>query len=232
MSTNLVLNIEPRTIGKHFSRTARKGKKIPTVIYGPKFKNATVFIDEVTVTRYKSRRFESSIFSLNAPEAKELNGVKVLIKNIQMNPVTDRPMHLDLYALDMSSKVRLKVVMEIVGLPVGVKEEGGLLQTVLHDIEIECLPADIPATIKVDVSGLALNQSLHVSDLEMPTGVRAVTAAERTIATVTLPEEEKAAAPTAAAEAAPAAGAAPAAAKGAAPAAAAAKAPAAPAAKK
>lgn len=226
MSTNLVLNVEPRTIGKHFSRTARKGKKIPTVIYGPKFKNANVFIDEVTVTRYKSRRFESSIFTLNTPDAKELNGVKVLIKNIQMNPLTDRPMHLDLYALDMSSKVRLKVVLEIVGLPVGVKEEGGLLQTVMHDIEIECLPADIPASIKVDVSGLALNDSLHVSDLEMPKGVRAVTAAERTLATVTLPEEEKAAAPVAAA-AAPAAGAA-APAAGAAPAAAA-KAPAAPA---
>ncbi len=227
MSANLILNVEPRTSGKHFSRTARKGKKIPTVIYGPKFKNANVFIDEVTVVRYKSRRFESSIFSLSSPENKDINGIKVLIKNIQMNPLTDRPMHLDLYALDMTSKVRLNVVLELTGLPVGVKEEGGLLQIVMHDLEVECLPADIPATIKADLTGLALNQSLHVSDLEMPNGVRAVTAGERTVATVTLPEEEKAAAPTA--EAAPAAAAAKAA-----PAAAAAKAPAAkaPAAKK
>lgn len=224
MSTNLVLNVEPRTTGKHFSRTARKAKRIPTVIYGPKFKNANVFIDEVTVTRYKSRRYESSIFSLSAPENKDLNGIKVLIKNIQMSPLTDRPVHLDLYALDMSSKVRLKVVLELVGTPQGVKEEGGLLQIIMHDIEVECLPSDIPTTIQADLTGLALNQSLHVSDLQMPNGVRAVTAGERTVATVTLPEEEKASAAPTAAAAAPAA--APAAAK-----AAAAK-PAAPAAKK
>lgn len=210
MSTNLELNVQPRTVGKHFSRGARKNKQIPTVIYGPKFKNANVFIDEVTVTRYKSRRFESSIFTLKSGEAKELDGVKVLIKNLQMNPLTDRPMHLDLYALDMSSKVRLKIVLTITGTPVGVKEEGGLLQTIMHDVEIECLPSDIPNTITVDVSGLALNDSLHVSDLEMPKGVRAVTPGERTIATVGLPEEEKAATPAAdaAAAAAPAAGAA------------------------
>ena len=200
MSANLVLNVEPRTTGKHFSRTARKSKKIPTVIYGPKFKNANVFIDEVTVTRYKSRRYESSIFSLSAPENKDLNGIKVLIKNIQMSPLTDRPVHLDLYALDMSSKVRLKVVLQMTGTPQGVKEEGGLLQVVMHDIEVECLPSDIPAVIEADLSALALNESLHVSDLKMPNGVRAVTAGERTVATVTLPEEEKAsAAPTAAA---------------------------------
>jgi large subunit ribosomal protein L25 len=227
MSTNLVLNVEPRTIGKHFSRSARKVNKIPTVIYGPKFKNANVFIDEVTVTRYRSPRFESSIFSLESG-AKELSGLKVLIKNMQMHPMTGRPVHLDLYALDMTSKVRLKMVLEITGLPVGVKEEGGLLQVIMHDLEIECLPADIPTVIKVDVSHLALNDSLHVSDIEMPNGVRAVTAGERTVATVTLPEEEKAAV-----VATPDAAAAPAAAGAAkAPAAGAAKAPAAPAAKK
>lgn len=200
MSANLELNIQTRTTGKHFSRTARKQKMIPTVVYGPKFKNANVLIDEVTVTRYRSTRFESSIFSLKS-EAKELNGVKVLIKNIQMNPLTDRPVHLDLYALDMTSKVRLKVVLTITGTPIGVKEEGGLLQVIMHDLEIECLPSDIPGTLTVDVSNLALNDSVHVSDLEMPKGVRAVTAGERTIATVTLPQEE-AAAPTPAADAA------------------------------
>jgi large subunit ribosomal protein L25 len=229
MSTEHVFNAEVRQSGKHHSRVARKANKVPTVIYGPKFQNLNVFIEENTIKKYLSRRFESTIFSLKSGDSK-LNDVKVLIKKIQVHPVTDRPVHLDLYALDMASKVRVTVVIEYVGVPAGVKEEGGIFQTVLHEIEIESLPANIPSLIKADVSGLNLNSSLHVSDLVLPDGVRAVTPAERTLAVVSAYVEEAAAAPTAAAAApvagaaaAPAAGAAAPAAGAAAPAAAAAK---------
>ncbi len=218
MSTEYVFNIENREAGKHHSRTARKNNQVPTVIYGPKFKNKNVYLQENVVKKYLSPRYEATIFSLNSTDA-ELNGKKVLIKNIQMHPVSDRPVHMDLYALDMTSKVRLKVVLKFTGTALGVKEEGGIFQTIMHDIEIESLPADIPSTIEVDVTELRLNNSLHVSDIKLPNGVRAVTPGERTVATVTSYVEE-AAAPVAAA-AAPAAGAAAAApAAGAAPAAA------------
>lgn len=217
MSSEFVFNIEDRQSGKSFSRAARMEKKVPTVVYGPKFKNENGFIEEKIVTRYLASRFESTIFDLKSDSAK-FKGVKVLIKNIQRHPVTDRPVHLDLYALDMTSKVRLNVVLEFTGTAAGVKEEGGLFQVVMHEVEIECLPADIPKVLVADVTELRLNNSLHVSDLKLPNGVRAVTPGERTLATVTAYVEEAAAAPVAAA-AAPAAGATPAA--GAAPAAAA-----------
>ncbi len=206
MSTELVLNAEPRNAGKHNSRSARNASKVPSVIYGPKFKNQNIFVEENVIKKYLGARFESSIFSLKSPEA-TLNNLKVLIKNIQTHPLTDRPVHLDLYALDMTRKVRVKVVLEYTGTAAGVKEEGGIFQVIMHDMEIECLPADIPATVKVDVTEIRLNNSLHVSDLKLPDGVRAVTPGERTLATVTAYVEEKAAEPTAAAAAAPAAGA-------------------------
>lgn len=215
MSSEFVFNIEERTAGKSHSRSARIDKKVPTVVYGPKFKNQNGFIEEKVVTRYLAPRFESTIFDLKS-DSPTFKGVKVLIKNIQRHPVTDRPVHLDLYALDMTRKVRLNVVLEFTGTAIGVKEEGGLFQVVMHEIEIECLPADIPKVITADVTELRLNNSLHISDLKLPNGVRAVTPGERTVATVTAYVEE-AAAPVAAAAtpaagaAAPAAGAAPAA---------------------
>ncbi len=212
MSTELVLNAEPREAGKHISRSARKSNQVPTVIYGPKFKNQNIFVEENIIKKYLSARFESAIFSLKSKES-DLNDVKVLIKNIQMHPVSSRPVHLDLYALDMARKVRVKVVLEYVGTAAGVKEEGGIFQVIMHDMEIECLPAAIPKTVKVDITEIRLNNSLHVSDLVLPDGVRAVTPGERTLATVTAYVEEKAAVvETVAAAAAPAAGAAPAAA--------------------
>lgn len=219
MSTEYVFNIDTRESGKHVSRQARKNSKIPAVIYGPKFKNESVFVDENVIKKYLSARYEATIFTLNTKESK-LNGTKVMIKNIQMHPLSNRPVHLDLYALDMASKVRVKVVLKFVGTSLGVKEEGGIFQTIMHDIEIESLPAAIPAGIDVDVTELRLNNSLHVSDIKLPDGVRAVTPGERTVATVTSYQEEAAAPVAAAADAAaPAAGAAAPAAAAAAPAA-------------
>lgn len=219
--------VETRKSGKHFSRSSRNERKVPAVVYGPKCPNTTLLADEVAITKHRSPRFESTLFKLESPDSK-INNIHVLLKKIQYHPVTNRPVHVDFYALDMDKKVRVNVTLEFVGTPAGVKESGGLFSTIMHEVELECDPRSIPSTITVDVTGLGLNESLHVSDIKFPANVTPITAPSRTVATVNAYVEEKVQAPTAAATdaaapaagaAAPAAGAAPAA-KAAAPAAA------------
>lgn len=190
MSEIQPFNVEPRKAGKHFSRQARKDRKVPTVIYGPKFKNQNAFAEENLVKKFSAPRFESTIFSLKSDD-KDLNDVKVLIKDIQHDPVSDRPVHLDLYALDMTRKVRLYIVLKYEGTPVGVKDEGGILQVSLNELEIECLPTKIPDQITIDISNLGLNESLHVSDITLPADVKAITSEKRTLCSVSSPKEEK-----------------------------------------
>jgi len=187
---NLEFKVAPRQAGKHFSRTARKNKKIPGVIYGPKLKNFNVFLPELFVEKHRSPRYETTIFKTDS-ESSELANINVMLKKIDFHPVSGRPVHVDLYALDMSEKIKVNIQLKFEGEPIGCKEDGGVRQVLLHDIEIECSPADIPEEIPVDVSGIALNSSLKVSDINFPDNVKVITASDRAVITVSQPKEEK-----------------------------------------
>lgn len=217
MSQRHDLNIEPRTTGKHFSRALRRDRKIPAVVYGSSTEPKSVYIDESSVVRYNVRAYENALFNLKSSDAK-LGGVVALIKEVIVHPVTRRPQHVDLFALDLKKAVRISIEVKLEGKPVGIAD-GGLLNVVNRQIEIECLPTEIPENIVVDISGLGVGDALHVSDLKIPAGVKVISAPELTIAVVNLFVEEVVAAPTADAAAAPAAGAAAPAAGAAAPAA-------------
>jgi len=171
--------------------------------------------------RFSKRAFENTIFTLKSSD-KGLDGVKVLRKAIAIHPLSRKPIHLDFYALDMSKTVRVNVELRFSGKSLGVAD-GGVFNTVRRDVEVECLPTAIPEFFDVDVSNLGLNESMHVSDVKFPEGLKLVTSPQETIATVAMVEEIVAQVVTpdpALAAAAPAAGAAGApAAPGAAPAA-------------
>jgi large subunit ribosomal protein L25 len=214
MSIAAEFNVETRISGKGNSKALRVERKIPAVIYGPKMENKNVYIEELFVLRHSGAKHESSIFETKSQE-KALSSLKVMLKRIDTHPVSNRPIHVDLYALDMTAKIRVHVSIEFIGEPIGIKEEGGVSQVILRELEIECKPNDIPKSISLDISKLSVGESVHVSDVTFPEGVKSMTPPERTILTVNLPKEEKAAEPVVAAEgdaAAPAAGAAPAAA--------------------
>lgn len=189
--TTETMNLETRKTGKGPSGQVRKLRKVPAVIYGPKTKNLNCLIDEIFVLKHSNSKHESSIFQ-TASDDKSLSGMKVMLKKIETHPSTNRPIHVDLYALDMTAKIKVHVPFEFEGTPVGVKEGGGVLNTTLRDVEIECNPTEIPETIKVDISGVELNGSLHISDVTFPAGITAMTASERTICTVSVPREEPA----------------------------------------
>lgn len=190
MATIAVVQLDTRKTGKGISKSARLEKKIPAVIYGPKMKNVNALVDELFVLRHSGAKHESSIFDTKS-DSEELSSLKVMFKNIQNHPGTGRPIHVDLYALDMSATIRVNVSIKFEGEPKGVKEEGALIQTLLREIEIETNPIDIPEFISVDISGLEVGDSIHVSDVNFASNIKPMTSLERTILTLTLPREEK-----------------------------------------
>jgi large subunit ribosomal protein L25 len=233
----LKINANIREAGKSTSRGLRTKRHVPAVIYGPKTKPLNISIHENDAVKYSKMGFENSIFTLQSDD-KSVNGLKVLRKSLDTHPVSRRPIHMDFFAPDMTQKVRVNVEVRIVGKAKGAAD-GGLVSLVHREVEIECLPLEIPPFFELDVTDLELNASMHVSDIKFPENVRVITGMEETIVTCAEVKEEvltptptadAAAGAAAPGAAAPAAGAA--AAPGAAPAAGAAAAPAAGSAKK
>lgn len=212
---DLEILVEPRQTGKIHCRKYRRLQKIPGVVYGSGKQNFNFVAEEKMIKKFSSQQFENAIFTLKSPDSK-VNGTKVLMKEVIVQPVTRRPVHIDLLAIDMNKEVKVAVELKFVGKAEGISE-GGVLQPLMRQLEVWCLPANIPESIVVDVSPLHVGQSLHLSDITLPEKVRAASHEDLAIVTVTVIREEEAAAPVAAAAtAAPAAGAAAPAAAGAA----------------
>lgn len=229
MKQRIELNVENREAGRNTARGLRTQSMVPGVIYGA-IENANVSIHVNDILKYNTRAYENALMNIKSNDSK-LSGKVALIKKVTVNPLTRRPEHVDLFALDLKKNVRVSVEIKVEGKPVGIAE-GGLLNIVTRQVEVECLPTDIPDSITVDVSNLNVGDSLHVSEVQVPEGVKMISRPELTIAAVVVQEDEVVAARSVDAAAAPAAGAAtPAGAKpaagAAAPAAGAAKAPAA-----
>ena len=213
------ITVTPRSSGKHNSRASRISGEIPAVIYGPKTEPLNVLTNEIAIRKFTGRKFESTIFQIKSDD-KKVAGLNVILRDVQVHPVTRRPLHIDFYAPDMTKPVRVSVSIRLEGKPIGLAD-GGLLEQVLRDLDIEVLPTDIPEFIIGDVSELGVGDALHVSDLKVPSGVKVIALPTQTIAIVAIPKEEEvvvAAVDPAAAAAAPGAAGAPAA-PGAAPAA-------------
>jgi len=230
-----VLNAVPRAATtKGELNTLRKQGKIPAVIYGGGQAAEQILLDAKEFKQATSGISESTIISIHVGKEKK----DAFVRERQREPLSLDIIHVDFLEVVKDRLLRAKVSIHLVGTPVGVKD-GGVLETPAHEIEVECLPADLPEQIEFDISGLQANHSVHVRDLPVLKGVKVITSSELVVAAVKFAKIEVEAAPAAAEAAAPAegaaaAGAAPgaaAAAPGAAPAAAGA-APAAPAAKK
>ncbi len=191
-----------REAGKSTSRQLRDTRNVPAVIYGPKTQPLSISISEIDVVKYARSGFENSIWTLESSES-ALNGLKVLRKSLDIHPVSRRPVHMDFFAPDMTQKVRVNVEVRVSGKAKGTAE-GGLVSMVRREVEIECLPLEIPAFFDLDITELDLNDSMHVSDIKFPENVRVITSQEETIVTCAELREETIT-PSAAAEGAAAA---------------------------
>ena len=216
MKQRIELTVEARTPGRATARGLRVSKMVPGVIYGAGLDNGHISLHVNDILKYNTRAFENALLNLKSSNPK-LNGQVALLKEVCVHPLTRRPEHVDLFALDLTKAVRIPVEIKVEGKAIGLAE-GGMLNIVTRSVEIECLPTAIPDFILVDVSGLGVGDSIHASELTIPAGVKLISRPEITIVACNEIEEEVVAAPVAAA-ATPAAGAAAPAAGAAAPAA-------------
>src|SRR5215472_5496681 len=163
------LKAEPRAgRGKNEARRLRASGKIPAVVYGTeKGKALEIAVDPRTLLRILHS--ESGVNTLIGLEGAGLSsGGKVLVKEYQLDPIDHKLLHADFYAVAMDKTLVVTVPIVIKGEPKGVKQQGGVVDFVNREIEVECLPGDIPEHIDVDISELMLHQGIRVRDL--PTG--------------------------------------------------------------
>jgi len=192
-----VLEAQPREAGtKNHARRVRREGKIPAVVYGAGKDATPVTVDPRHVLRIlRSETGHNTIFDL------AMNGdrTKAMIVDWQYEPIKGDLLHIDLKRIAMDKALRVSVPIVLQGVAAGVKTEGGILEHILREVEIECLPADIPSHIDVDISHLTFGKVLRVADLPHNEKLKFLTDENQPIAHVTAVKEEVAPTPEAAA---------------------------------
>ena len=203
MAEQEVVAATPREgkLNKNAARRVRVAGKVPGVIYGAKEQSIAVELDPKQITRIlHSDTGHNTIFDLEVGSSR----TKAMIVDWQYEPIKGKLMHIDLKRIAMDKAMRVKVPILLEGTPVGVKMQGGILDQVLREVEIECLPGDIPSHIDVNVTGLGLNSSIRVADLPHDGKIKFITEENATVAHVIAIKEEAAPAVDAVVAAAPA----------------------------
>jgi len=188
-----VLEAQPREAGtKNQARRVRRDGKIPAVVYGAGKDSMPVTVDPRHVLRIlRSDSGHNTIFDL----ALDGDRSKAMIVDWQYEPIKGSLMHIDLKRIAMDKALRVSVPIVLQGVPAGVKTEGGILEHILREVEIECLPGDIPGHLDVDVSELTFGKVLRVSDLPHNDKVKYLTDENQPVAHVTSVKEEVVATP-------------------------------------
>jgi large subunit ribosomal protein L25 len=197
--------------GKNEARRLRVSGRIPAVVYGARNdgqapEGVAVAVDPKEVLRIlHSESGANTLINLKVEGAE----ARVMVRDYQLDPVTHQLLHADFYQLAMDRAIIVSVPIVVKGEPAGVKQQGGLLDFVTRDIQVQCLPTDIPERIDVDVSELMLHQSIRVRDLATNPKWKAITDGDTMLVHVVMPKVEEVAAPAEGAEAAAAVAAAP-----------------------
>lgn len=192
MSQVLTVAAEPREdFGKNASRRMRHAGRIPAVVYGAGGPAIPITVDPKQVAHILySETGHNTLFTI---EIKGKAPARVMLRDWQLEPVKGSLLHVDMVRVGADTVLKLKAPIHLTGEPKGVKLEGGILDFVLREVEIECLPDDIPEHIAIDVSELTIGRNLRVSDLSLGPKVKVLTDLSRVVAHVVAPkaEEEK-----------------------------------------
>jgi len=173
---------------KNAARRVRVSGKIPAVVYGAGQDAVAVAVDPRVITKIlHSDSGHNTIFDLNVEGSAV---VKAMIVDWQHEPIKGALLHIDLKRIAMDKAMIVSVPIQLVGTPVGVKSQGGILEHVMREVEIECLPNDIPSHLDVDVSNLELHGIIHVSDLPHSGSIKFLGDENATVAHVTIIKEE------------------------------------------
>ncbi len=184
------LKATSRDIEKTTPNKVRKQGQIPAVLYGHKVKNQSLAVNAGEFERVLKKAGESTIVNLMTVDGKTH---PVLIHDIQIHYLTSKPIHVDFYEVSMAEKLKAKVVLDFIGESKAVKELGGVLVKNISEVEVECLPADLPHSIIVDISKLeALQASILIKDLPIPDKVKILTHSDEVVAKIQPPRDVEA----------------------------------------
>lgn len=176
-------------VGKGAARQARRQGRLPGVLYGPKRTTISVTVNADEFAKKVDVGEGSHLIKLISSVA-DISGRLALVKIMQRDPVSRTVLHTDFYEVDMDTKLTVPVPLHYVGHPAGV-EEGGIMQPIQREINVLCLPTDIPEFIEVDVSHLGIHEAVHVSELKLPPGVEVSFDTDFALVTVLPPTVEE-----------------------------------------
>ena len=192
----VILKAKPRgELGKSAVRALRRQHVVPAVLYGKNADSVALALDQKTFeTLLRTRAGTNVVLTLQIEDAKKPREQTVIVKEVQLDPVSDAIDHVDFHVISLTEKLKVKVQVQVKGESVGVKE-GGVLDVVQHEIEVECLPSDIPARLEVDVTALKMGDAVHAREIAMPRGVTCLLAPDDVVIAVHAPRKEEVAAP-------------------------------------
>jgi large subunit ribosomal protein L25 len=192
MSQALTIDAEPREeFGKNASRRLRRIGRVPAIVYGDQGPAIPVAVEPRKILSIlQSESGHNAIFNL---EIKGKAPARVMLRDWSVDPVSGSLLHVDMVRVARDTKLRLKVPIHVTGEAQGVKVQGGIFEFMLREVEVECLPDDIPEHITIDVTPLTIGKNLRVSDLPLGPKVKVLTDAHRVVAHVVIikVEEEK-----------------------------------------
>ena len=175
--------------GKGAARSIRREGRIPGILYGSGIDNIKLSVDTSELERmFNSPQYSRGLINLRIKGDKPYNKT-VMVKELQTDPIKDHVLHLDLVEIRMDQKISTMVFVNTVGDPKGV-EDGGILQIIRRELEVYCLPANIPEQIDIDVSGMEIGDSIHVSEIQVEGDVEIPYDADFTVVTLVSPKME------------------------------------------
>lgn len=189
----IFLNAQPREeVGRGKVKDLRDQGFIPAVVYAEGKESLAVKVSHHELLQLvHQHRIEGIIISLKIKDDKKQKARSCLIKEIQYDPVHDDILHVDFNEISLTKEIKVNVPVVAKGESVGVKQEGGSLEHILWEIEVECLPTNIPKNIEVDVTALKIGDSIHIKDLALPSGVKVLNDPAAIVLSVTAPMKEE-----------------------------------------
>ena len=189
--SDLVVEVEERTaLGKNESRRLRRSGLIPGVLYGSGKRNFPVTVNPRRVDQIlNSEAGENTLLDLRLKGQDTQR--KAMIREVQIDPVSGQVVHADFIRIEMDQKLQIHVPVRTVGAAPGVKEDGGILEVVLRTLEVECLPADIPEQVEIDISTLRIGDQIRVADLDTGDKFQLMQSEDTVVLTLVAPKAEE-----------------------------------------
>ena len=177
---------------KRILRYLRSTGHVPAVVYGHKSSPISVAVSEKEFVRAIGGEAGNNVLiSLQVAESGKSEELAVMVKDLQRDNLSPRILHIDFFRIELKEKIRTKVHIVFHGVPIGVKQDGGVTIHGLREVEVKCLPAEIPNQFTIDISGLRIGDSLRVSQLSVPAGVEILTPVEESVVSIAAPAKEE-----------------------------------------